>query len=58
MRYKVIAIYHNKWRIYDIVNDLVYPRNFNSKNNAERFILTSLGTKTVKFHRIKTVLDF
>jgi len=58
MRYKVIAIFHDKWRIYDIINDLVYPKNFQNKHNAERYIITKLGTNTIKFHKIKTVLDF
>jgi hypothetical protein len=58
MRYKVIAIFYNKWRIYDIVNDLVFPKNFPNKYQADRYVITHLGSDTIEFHKIKTVIDF
>lgn len=58
MRYKVIEIYYNKWRIYDLKNDLVYPKNFSTKQNAQKYILTKLAGEATTFHKVKTILDF
>ena len=58
MRYKIIAIFPDKWRIFDIANDFVLPKNFTSKDKADRYLITHLSSDSIEFHRIKTVIEF
>ena len=58
MRYKIIAIFSDKWRIFDIANDFVLPKNFTSKDKADRYLITHLSSDSIEFHRIKTVIEF
>lgn len=58
MRYKIIAIFHDKWRIFDIANDFVLPRNFITREKADRYVITHLCSGSTEFHKIKTIIDF
>ena len=60
MEYNVIEVFPDKYRIYDVANDIVLPRNFLNIQKANNFILQKLNNKNKKmqFHTIHTVIGF